>query len=534
MDLIKLENSFLREYTAFRPVTGTSLGIPSCHTEIADFSSARIYQYLQALSALEKDLKNHDALFVEDKIDAQLLHQKILLEKKELTTFCPQTKDPSLYLNEILYGVWFLIMRPYSQQERRVGILARLSKTRDLLSQAKINLKNPPALWVKIALEEIPGIVIFLKETFKEFAARFPRSKHEIRPIFEEALLELGGFKKYLRSLLKKSRGSFSTGKENFNFLLKNYQGFSENTEQILKIGKRAVEEVKEELEACAKTINPNKNWKTLAEEIKKNHPPASKLIWAYQQQVRRTKAFLLKKDLVTLPPDEKLKIIKTPMFTQSTIPLAAYIDPPLFAQDRTGIFFVTPPPTSGKRKIEEILREHSNASIAVTALHEGYPGHHLQFVYQANLKRPIRKLFNASSYYEGWALYCEEMMAEQGFYDAPTRFLQLKDKLWRACRMLVDVGLHTSSLGIEEAVDFLSKEAKMSKHAARADIHWYTKSPTVPLSYFAGMVKIKALRTKAEKLWGRNFSLKKFHDWFLNFGAIPISLIEQTLQEDS
>ncbi|MGH7830071.1 MAG: DUF885 family protein, partial [Candidatus Binatia bacterium] len=164
-----------------------------------------------------------------------------------------------------------------------------------------------------------------------------------------------------------------------------------------------------------------------------------------------------------------------------------------------------------------------------VTSLHEGYPGHHLQFAKQFHARGAMMKIYNCSSFYEGWALYCEEMMYEQGYYDEETRLFQLKDKLWRACRVVVDVGMHLEKISDAQAVNFLVKEAHLSRPSARADVNWYTQRPTVPQSYLTGMLRLKALRSRYFKRHPRA-SLKQFHDAVLRFGAIPIPMVEKAL----
>jgi uncharacterized protein (DUF885 family) len=529
MHLQKIEEAFLKSYCNFHPVTATSLGIPGLNTELADYSSTRIRQYLDELLEIQKklqELKKGGMKNSEDLIDLQLLENKIQLEKLELTHFSPHRRDPSGYVSEILYGIWFLLVRPLPKEERLKGILARLEKTPDLFAQARALIENPPRVWVQIACDEVKGLLGFLESCQKETLKNYPRARVQIQKAFELAVSETVKFQKYLSQLLKSAKGSFAISKQDFDFMLKTYHGFSEDSEEVLKIGKRIFSETEEALQELAGQIQKGAKWERLIDEIKKDHPTSKTLMSTYQAQVHRLKKFIRERELVSIPPREKLKVIETPLFARSTIPYAAYIDPPLFAKDRTGHFFVTPVTGSKSQKMNDYLREHCYASLVITALHEGYPGHHLQFVYQANLKRPIRKIFNCSSYYEGWALYCEEMMGEEGFYDPRAKLLQLKDKLWRACRVIVDVGMHTQGMTDGEAVNFLSKNARMAKSAARADVNWYTQRPTVPLSYLTGMLKIKALREEVQKKWGKSFSLKKFHNWFLQFGAIPISLI--------
>jgi uncharacterized protein (DUF885 family) len=534
LQLLKLQNRFLEDYCSFHPTTATSLGLPKYNGAFSDFSETSVQGYLKGLSGLQKELRMFRAgasLDPDDSVDKELLLAKIALEENELTHFPSHRRDPSAYASEVLYGLWFLFVRPFSKEEKIEGLLSRLLRVRELFSQAEKLLFNPPKVWLKIGLSEAEGLFHFLKSCQRE-DQWIPRG---LRPGFNKAyqgaMEAAQGYKKFLSSHLSKTaKGRFSVGKDNFNFLLKNYHGFSDGASEILKRGEAVFIETQEALQESASKLRKGTAWEKLIDEIKVDHPSQKNLISTYQGAVRKTVRFIRGQSLVAIPAGERLRVIPTPEFARSTIPYAAYIDPPLFAKDRTGHFFVTP--VSGKAsRAKEYLKEHSHASLLITALHEGYPGHHLQFVYQANLKRPIRKIFNCSSYYEGWALYCEEMMGEEGFYDERAKLLQLKDKLWRACRVIVDVKMHTQGMSDEAAVKFLAKNARMSPAAARADVNWYTQRPTVPLSYLTGMLKIKALREEAKRKWGRNYSLKKFHEWFLGFGAIPISLTKKLLR---
>jgi len=532
-ELLKLEKEFLRLYCRFHPTTATSLGLSRHIGEFPNYSEGPVQVYLRQLSRLRRRLKTLGKFRrgSDDFIDSWLLNSKILIEEKELKDFQLQRRDPSLYLNEILYGLWFIWVRPFSKREKLKGMKRRMAKIPRLLSQAQGLLTNPPEVWRRIALQELEALKDFLKDCHRELDRMAPGLTLRFRAISEGAERAVDDFHSFLKETLKKRRRSpFAVGKKNFNFLLKNYHGFSETSGKILKIGKDAYQTTKRQMDGLSATLRKGKKWESWVDEVKKDHPTEKNLIPTYRKAVRKTLSFLKRRGLVGIPAGENLKVVETPLFARSTIPFAAYIDPPLFATDRTGTFFVTPVNEKDRKRREELLREHCRASLAVTALHEGYPGHHLQFVYQANLKRPIRKLFNCSSYYEGWALYCEEMMAEEGFYDEETRLLQLKDRLWRACRVIVDVGMHTEGLSDAAAVGFLARHARMAKASARADVNWYTQRPTVPQSYMTGMLKIMALREKARKKWGRGFSLKRFHDWFLGFGAIPVPLIESAL----
>jgi len=142
-----------------------------------------------------------------------------------------------------------------------------------------------------------------------------------------------------------------------------------------------------------------------------------------------------------------------------------------------------------------------------------------------------LRRVFSNTVYVEGWALYCEELMYEEGFYTDPkVRLLQLKDVLWRAARVVADVGLHCKGMGFEEAVDLLVKEAAIERVNAVAEVKRYTMSPTQPLSYLVGKLAILKLREKRRAEEGSGFSLKAFHDSLLSAGALPMKLVEEAV----
>jgi len=224
------------------------------------------------------------------------------------------------------------------------------------------------------------------------------------------------------------------------------------------------------------------------------------------------------------LPENETLKVMETPEFLQSSIPYAAYSPPTMFASSDQGLFFVSP--ANGN---EELLKEHCYSSFPLTVLHEGYPGHHLQFARQRNLSSKMRRTYNVASNYEGWTLYCEEMMHRVGYYDDAMRLYQLKDRLWRAARIVVDVSMQCYGMTDQEAADFLVGNAKLSPKGARVDVNWYTQLPTTPMSYLIGTLELDTIR---EKFMATGKSLKEFHDTFLECGSIPLSHVESLLME--
>jgi uncharacterized protein (DUF885 family) len=165
---------------------------------------------------------------------------------------------------------------------------------------------------------------------------------------------------------------------------------------------------------------------------------------------------------------------------------------------------------------------------VELTAAHEGYPGHHLQFIMQNRHPALSRKMAHHAIYYEGWTLWCEQMLADLEPADAPyTRLQQLSDALWRAWRIVLDVGLQTGALTVEGGVRLLVREMGFTRARAQGEIDWYTAQPSVPMSYLLG--KCELLRLKRQRVDGGAMSLCEFNDWVLSFGAIPWRWIEES-----
>ena len=256
---------------------------------------------------------------------------------------------------------------------------------------------------------------------------------------------------------------------------------------------------------------------------IREDYPAGGEdaLLNAYRRQMKSAYEFIRQSDLVTVPEKQALKVMSTPAFMRHEIPFAAYDEPTYKDPEQRGYYYVTPVLSEGQKL------EHNYTSIGITCVHEAFPGHHLQFVTaNQNPSNSLPRMLNASStLYEGWALYCEELMQEQGFLSEPEhRFMILRDRLWRAMRVMLDVELHTRGLGIDEAAQRMCRQLGFDIDQAKADLSWYTQAPTLPMGYAVGWALIKALREIESQKDG--FNLKGFHDQLLSVGSCALPLV--------
>jgi uncharacterized protein (DUF885 family) len=208
--------------------------------------------------------------------------------------------------------------------------------------------------------------------------------------------------------------------------------------------------------------------------------------------------------------------------------PFAAYYSPARFDADPVGTYIVTPS-VDGE---PGAMREHYFAGIVNTSIHEAYPGHHLQLAIAGRHPSLTRVMVDAPEFVEGWAMYSEQMMREEGFETGPVARIGLTtDAVWRAARIVLDVRMHRGELTVEEATHFLVEHTRFEHPNALAEVRRYTSTPGYQLSYLLGKVMLLGLRDEERRRLGDRFSLRAFHDTLMRNGSIPVSFHRRALR---
>ena len=515
------------------PEHATSLGIHDQDARLDDRTPAG---FEAALAREERFLDELERVTFEGKpsrsaeIDLSLLRRMVRVSVRKAREQRPLQTNPSHYLRPIS-ALFEMLARPAPTNEAtaRAAIL-RLEQLPGVVALAKRNLDNPSRAATEAALEDARGVDEFLVH-HRPFLEKHGGDAKRARRAVNKAIAAYADYAKWLeKDLLPRSRGQFAMGRDLFEFLLREDYALSEDADEVYAIGKRAFDRAKAELEKAARAIDPDeRRWPEVIARLKANHPTPDALVSAYSNETTRARAFLAAKSIVPFPPGEVLEVKETPEFSRATTQAAYDMPPPFDTTTAKGIFLVTPAdPSWSAAKQEEYLREHGNGNIVDTVVHEAYPGHHLQVSFARLHPSVVRRVADSNIFCEGWGLYAEELMGEVGYYTPEERLFQLEWALVRAARVLIDVGLHTRSMTIDEAARLLVDEVHLEPVLAEIEARRYALSATQPLSYVLGAEHIRALRDRWTRERGPD--LHAFHKAVLSEGSIPPALVEHAI----
>jgi uncharacterized protein (DUF885 family) len=535
----KLAQRYLEWIARQYPGQATYLGIHDQDDKLTDWSpkavdarKAKLREFHQQFKVINFRQLDHTRRIEREMIINEFECQ-FVLEKN----WPAEERDPSLFLDDAVYACYGITIRECGDAEESAAkMTARMLAIPRVLQQAQKLLTRPTMLNCEAALIAGEGAIAFFKDTVAKFAKRVKSAKtrqdmREAAQVAEDAVnLYCNWIKK---EVLPTAPDDYAIGTELFNMLLAKRHQLEIDAEELLKLGQKIYRQTIKELEDTAKRIDPRFTWEQQIEFLKRDHPTNSELVQYYADEMKRAKRFVIERRLIDIPEGERIDVVPTPEFARGLIPYAAYIPPAPFEKEQRGVFWVTPVDRDKEpEEMEAQLRGHSTHGIVVTALHEAYPGHHLQ-ISVSNLlnQRPLSTLLSSSTFCEGWALYCEQMMWETGFYDDfRSRLLQLKDQLWRACRVIIDVQLHTGGWSRKRAAQYLVEKAMLEEPNAEVEVRRYCLTPAYPMSYIVGKLELLDILADYKVMRGEAFNLRQFHNDLISHGSLPFKYIRQLM----
>ena len=520
--------AFVRDRYALDPTAATIAGLHDHDARLADLSAdgfaardAFTDRWLQAFETYDAGSWASEA-----RTDLALVLGELRGERA-VRPFERHRRQPSLYSDAIIRGAYYALIREEGDVETRLGALAeRLEQAPAALRHAVANLDpdRVPPVYVVVAGESATAGATFVRAILPSLAPEGSKAKAALAGAGKRAGDALDQYASWLRDdLMRRAKGSFAIGRDAFDALLHDKELLPYDAISLKAWGQDLYAETAAKLAEAARALGDTE-WRDSVDRLRKDHPSEDELVAAYGAEVERSRGATEVAELASFPPGESLTVEPTPDFARPTLPYGAYVQPGQFERSRRGRFWVTLPAPGDPDTVKaERLLGHPRKGIAIIACHEAYPGHHLQLATASDHPSMARKAIRSNVFIEGWGLYVEELMTELGFLDEPeTRLLRLKDLLWRAARVSVDVGLSTGELGFEQAVNFMMEGPKLERPNAVGECRRYTLNPLQPSSYALGRAAILELRRKAQ---AKGQGMRTFHDALLGCASIPPAL---------
>lgn len=433
------------------------------------------------------------------------------------------------------------LMRSDDEPARaRKNILGVLRDTPRFLAEDAAVVTRPERVWRKV-MQQTYGGAGALFDAVDKFLARSggfqppPASatqpdggwKPPALPLVTTARKAAKGYHDTVMKRPLAPEASFAIGAEAMQRRVREQVGLDYTLAEIESLALGEAQRVGALLDSACKQFGKGRSVEEIIAEARAKWNPGADLPAVYRTETQRVADGFRAAKAMTFPKGDELQVRLVPEFMRHLYPTAAYSSPGAFEKRQRGIFWVNDLSLTKTTEAEKLAERQQHFGISLTAAHEAYPGHHLQFVTANRHPRKWRRLFAHAVFYEGWTLWCEQMMVDLRIDRTPwLRIQQLHDALWRVNRILVDIRLQTGRYSYEQSAAHLRKHLGFTKARSEAEINWYSASPTVPMSYWLGRLENERLRQRL--VVGRGWSLQQFNDWLLSFGTIPQAWIEK------
>ena len=551
-----LANKFIAEFLQMTPELATNLGEHKYDHRLSDYSLAGVKKereftqfYLNQLKAIPFDklskVNNIDARIMHDQLEYSLFQTDILREHE---------------WNPLRYNVGsaldYLISRDFAAlDERMKNLQGRLDAIPAVIAAAKANLKNPPRIYTETAIQQNPGIIGLIRDDLSPFIDKSPALKTALQPSRDKAIAALEDYGKWLKDdLLPRSNGDFRLGdakyRQKLKFALSSdlpKEELSKRAEADLKATQdkmyKVAEELRHKLHLIVLLYNgqgerdssdeniKKRSIKAVLDKLAESHPTNDTIVKNAENDLRATTEFVRAKNLVTVPT-EPVKVIVMPEYARGSA--VAYCDSTgPFEKKNSTFFAISPTPTdwTDARK-QSFFKEYNDYMLQDLTIHEAMPGHYLQLMHANKFTAPtmIRAIFTSGSFVEGWAVYSEQLMAENGYGGAETQMQQLKMKLRVIINAIIDQKIHTEGMTEKQAIDFMMNEGFQEEGEAAGKWKRAQLSSTQLSTYYVGTVEVNDLRTAYEAKHKGKIDLKTMHDEMLSFGSPPAKYVKEMM----
>ena len=545
----KISQDYIEQYLRANPEQATELGDHRFDGQLTDYSTEARAKDLAMQKEFRDKLSASDGsqLTGANNIDFRILKENIDYQIFQAEELKEPEWNPLVYMQSLANSLYLLVARDFAPPQKRIpNLRQRLEAIPRVIAQAKANLQHPPRVHTETAIEQTQGAINLVRAELAPLLDQAPQIKKDLAPLQEKTAAALEDYKKWLQNdLLPRSDGDFRLGAGKYRKKLRFALASDLPMEEIMKRAKADLEQTQIAIYQTAlpryKKSFPNADDKTLADKHKvtaavvdklaQQHPNDATVVDYAKKIVTEATDFVKQHDLVTVP-NVPLDVIAMPEFKRGVA--IAYCDAP-GPLEKTGktFFAVAPTPKDwSKERKESFFREYNDYMIRDLTVHEAMPGHFLQLARANEFRAPtlVRAVFQSGPFVEGWAVYCEQMMAEQGYGGPEVKMQQLKMRLRAICNAILDQSIHAGNMSEKEAMDLMIKEGYQQEGEAVAKWKRARLTSAQLSTYFVGATEHLDLRAAEQRKLGQDFNLKKYNDQVISYGSPPVKYVREIM----
>src|SRR5437870_3431283 len=545
----KIAHDYIELELENNPEEATELGDHRFDGRLTDYSPEARAKELATQKEFSDKLNAIDGSQVTgaNNVDFRILKENIDYKIFQAEELKQPDWNPLIYNQSLANSLYVLVARDFASPEKRIpNLRQRMEGIPRVIAQAKANLQHPPRVHTETAIEQTQGAISLVREGLAPLLDRVPQMKKELAPLQEKTAAALEDYKKWLeKDLLPRSDGDFRIGADKFRKKLRFALASDLSMEEIMKRAQLDLQQTQTAIYETAlplyKKHFPQADPASLAgkkevtaavlDKLSEQHPDDNTIVGYAKKIVGEATDFVRSHNLVTIP-DTPLDVIVMPEFKRGQA--IAYCDAsgPLEKNGKT-FFAVAPTPNDwSKQRKESFFREYNNYMVRDLSVHEAMPGHYLQLAHANEFRAPtlVRAIFRSGTFIEGWAVYCEQMMAGLGYGGPEVKMQQLKMRLRVICNAIIDQGIHAKNMSEKEAMDLMMKEGFQQEGEAVAKWKRARLSSAQLSTYFVGVAEHLDLRDRAKARDGTAFNLKNYNDAVISFGSPPVKYVRELM----
>jgi uncharacterized protein (DUF885 family) len=458
--------------------------------------------------------------------------------------------DPRIYNDYISDSIYLLLVQSTVPKPEAVKCcVARMAFIPRIVTAAKAGLTDPARVMVETAIRQNRGAISFHESGLFELAGETPQLS-ELRPAAAKVVVALKDYQQFLeKTLLPRAGDSWRIGKEKFTRKLALELNSGLTADEVVTEAEREAEQVERDMYVIARQLwagafpraalppedaaGRRTTITAVLAHYNREHGKAENLVHDARQTVERIKAFISANDILRLPEPDRCQVIEMPEFQRGNS-VAFLNQAPALDPKADSVYAISPPPRDwDARKVDSYLEEYNRRMLNILTIHEAYPGHYVQLAYSNRNPSLIRKVLSSGAFVEGWAVYTEQMILDQGYGDGDLvlRLNQLKWYLRSVANAVLDHRMHCTEMTDDEAMDFLTKRAFQSEGEARLKVIRAKQSSCQLSTYFVGRTAINRLRQQVEREQGDHFELGRFHEAVLEQGSPPVKYLPELVR---